>query len=53
MAKKFDVVGTGYVPCNKRRFQGEIILYRPCYGIVSVEAVAAKRRAIRGRQNDE
>ena len=36
MAKKFDVVGSGYVPCNKRRFQGEIIFYRPCYGIVSV-----------------
>lgn len=37
MAKRFDVVGTGYVPCNKRRFQGEIVLYRPCYGIVSVK----------------
>lgn len=37
MAKKFDVVATGYVPCNKRRFQGEIILYLPCYGIVSVK----------------
>lgn len=34
----FDVVGNGYVPCNKKRWRdARLILYRPCYGIVSMQ----------------
>lgn len=35
--KKFDVVGTGYVPCNKHRWKNaRLVLFRPGWGIVSV-----------------
>ena len=35
--KKFDVVGTGYVPCNKHRWKdARLVLFRPGWGIVSV-----------------
>lgn len=34
----FDVIGSGWVPCNKRRWQdAKIVLSRPGYGIVSLE----------------
>lgn len=35
--KKFDVVGTGYVPCNKHKWKdARLVLFRPGCGIVSV-----------------
>ena len=35
--KKFNVVGTGYVPCNKYKWKdARLVLYRPGYGIVSI-----------------
>lgn len=38
MAKKLDVIGTGWVPCNKKRWRdAKLVLYRPGCGIVSVE----------------
>ena len=38
MAKKFDVVGSGYVPCNKKRFrEARLVFFRPGWGIISVE----------------
>lgn len=37
MAKKFDVVGSGYVPCNKKRFrEARLVFFRPGWGIISV-----------------
>ena len=38
MAKKFDVVGSGYVPCNKKRFrEARLVFFRPGWGIIIVE----------------
>lgn len=37
MAKKFDVVGSGYVPCNKYRWKdASLVLFRPGWGMVEV-----------------
>lgn len=36
--KKFDVIGSGFVPCNKIRWRNaRLVLCRPGYGIVSLE----------------
>ena len=35
--RKFDIVGTGYVPCNKFRCKNaRLVLFRPGYGVVSI-----------------
>lgn len=34
----FDVIGSGYVRCNKKRWKdAKLVLFRPGYGIVSLE----------------
>ena len=34
----FDVIGSGYVCCNRRRWKdAKLVLFRPGYGIVSLE----------------
>ena len=36
--KNFGVIGSGFVPCNKIRWRNaRLVLYRPGYGIVSLE----------------
>ena len=36
--KKFDVIGSGFIPCNKIRWRNaRLVLCRPGYGIVSLE----------------
>ena len=36
-SKKFDVIGSGWVPCNKRRWRdARMVLCRPGYGIVEL-----------------
>lgn len=35
---KFDVIGSGWVPCNKNRWRdARLVICRPGYGIVSLE----------------
>ena len=36
--KRFDVIGSGFVRCNKRRWKdAKLVLFRPGYGVVSLE----------------
>ena len=54
MAKKFDVVGSGYVPCNKKRFrEARLVFFRPGWGIISVEFGNGLKVGMRRDERDE
>jgi hypothetical protein len=54
MAKKFDVVGTGYVPCNKKRFrEARLVFFRTGWGIISVEFGNGLKVGMRRDERDE
>lgn len=54
MAKKFDVVGSGYVPCNKKRFrEARLVFFRPGWGIISVQFGNGLKVGMRRDERDE
>lgn len=54
MAKKFDIIGSGYVPCNKKRFrEARLVFFRPGWGIISVEFGNGLKVGMRRDERDE